>query len=242
MHTRRQLPHRLSGGLRAWALGGVLLAATGCGTSRYVGSVGPSGVYGNLGYGLTLNLQAGELSARWKLISPEAPDDAPPGSAPEVLNAPLDLDGDGQLEGRETMRHLRPTLRLLARSSSAAGARLDVDVVILGGAEASRPLDDVARAARVELVGPPAGEDAWTELRVAPAFHARALSGPGFRLAVIDQVGFQGESAAEPRRHSVRVLLRAPDLTPALAADFDLVLSALSLASQAGPVSRQDKW
>lgn len=216
--------------------------STACGTSRYVGSVGPSGVYGNLGYGLTLNLQAGELSARWKLVSPESPEDAPAGASPQVLNAPLDLDGDGQLEGRETMRHLRPTLRLLARSSSAAAVRLDVDVVILGGAEAERPLDDVARAARVELVGPPTGDDAWTELRVAPTFHARALRGPGFRLAVVDQVGFQGESAATPRRHSVRVLLVAPEVTPALSADFDLVLGALSLASQAGPVSRQDKW
>lgn len=241
MHTRRQLPHRLTLGLGVLTVG-LVLGAAGCGTSRYVGSVGPSGVYGNLGYGLTLNLQAGELSARWKLVSPDAPEEAPPGASPEALNAPLDLDGDGELEGRETMRHLRPTLRLIARSSSVAAVRLDVDVVILGGAEAERPLDEVARAARVELAGAPTGEDAWTELRVAPSFHARALSGPGFRLAVIDQVGFQGEAAATPRRHSVRVLLVAPEVTPALAADFELVLGALSLASQAGPVSRQDKW
>lgn len=220
--------------------------ASGCASSRYVGSIGPSGVYANLGYGLTLNLQASELSARWQVIDPEAPDAALPADRPGELNAPLDVDGDGELEPRETTRHLRPTLRLLARSSSAAGARIDVDVVILGGAEASRPLDDVALVALRELLGPTTQPGEWAAVRIAPSFHARVTSGTtgtgAYRLAVIDQTGFQGEAAAQPRRQSVRVLLVAPSIGDALSADFDRVLGALSLAAQGGPVGRQDKW
>ncbi len=233
-------------GTGALALTVAALAASGCASSRYVGSIGPSGVYGNLGYGLTLNLQAGELSARWQVIDPEALHTAPAADRPGELNAPLDVDGDGELEPRETTRHLRPTLRLLARSSSAAGARIDVDVVILGGPEATRPLEEVADAALRELLGPATEPGEWAAARVAPSFHARVTSGRAgageYRLAVIDQAGFQGEAAAQPRRQSVRVLLVAPTLPDALRRDFDRVLSALSLAAQGGPVGRQDKW
>lgn len=253
MHAGRQLPDRLSlGGRRTGRAAALVVAsvlasaASGCASSRYVGSIGPTGVYANLGYGLTLNLQASELSARWKAIDPASPGDAPVAERPQEVHAPLDVDGDGQLQGRETTRHLRPTLRLLARSSSAAGARIDIDVVILGGAAAQSAPEDVAAGALHEMLGTTTQPGEWVDLRVAPSFHAKTTGGTSaagaYRLVVIDQVGFQGEAAAQPRRQSVRVLLVAPAITPALSADFDRVVGALSLATQGGPVGRQDRW
>lgn len=223
-----------------------ITSGAGCASARYVGTIAPTGVYGNLGYGLTLNLQANELSARWKVIDPASPEDGPPADRPLEVNAPLDLDGDGELEGRETTRFLRPTLRLLARSATAAGARVDVDVVILGGAELERPLDEVAASALRELVGPSAVAAEWTTSKIAPDFEARTTTGSAglgaYRLTVIDQTDFQGEAAARPRRQSVRILMVAPTMTDALATDFDRVLGALSLAAQGGPVGHQDRW
>jgi len=233
VHAGRQFSYRLIP---------LVFALGGCASSRYVGSIGETGVYSNLGYGLTLDLQASEVAARWQAIDPEAIDDAAAADRPKVNDAPVDLDGDGALTSDETMRHLRPTLRLIARSSSAAGARIDVDVVILGGDAASQTVDVAARSAARELISPEFVTPDWTVSELPGGYPVWTTESGTHRLAVIDQKAFSGEKVAAPRHQSVRVLLIAPTITEDLRRDFDRVVRGLSLSDKGGPVARQDAW
>ncbi|MFO0724866.1 MAG: hypothetical protein U1E65_13885 [Myxococcota bacterium] len=241
MHTGRQLSHRLIPLLAAAALG------SGCASARYVGSISPSGMYANLGYGFAVELSHEGLMSRWAAIDPAKLEEAPAGSRPEVVDAPLDTDGNGVLEGAEMSHFLRPTLRLLAltsSTSSAASAKIsmDVDAVILGGVEADDPLQKIAASAVRELVGgePPQFEDR----RVGPDFPAfvgegHTADGGEYKIAIVDHARFAGEYDIV-RRQSLRILLRAPKITTELRRDFIWLLEAITLSHQAGPLSRQE--
>ncbi len=242
MHVGRQLPHRLS---LALALS---LSASACASSRYVGSISPSGLYANLGYGFTVELSHQGLMSRWNVLDPSRLDDAPPSDRPEVVDAPLDTDGNGVLDGAEMSHFHRPTLRMLALSSSTSSsslpsARMDVDVVILGGVSASTPLGEVAASALKELTGE-AEHPVWEERKVASTWNALVAEGraggKAYKIAVIDHPSFAGEYDIQ-RRQSMRVLLVADQITTALRRDFIYLLEAITLSRQGGRLSRSEQ-
>lgn len=243
MHVGRQLPHRLS---LALALS---LGASACASSRYVGSISPSGLYANLGYGFTVELSHQGLMSRWNVLDPSRLDDAPPTDRPEVVDAPLDTDGNGILEGAEMAHFHRPTLRMLALSSTTStaslpSARMDVDVVILGGVSAKTPLSEVAAAAHKELLGDGAERPVWEERKVSSSWDALVAEGraggKAYKIAVIDHPSFAGEYDIQ-RRQSLRVLLIADQITTPLRRDFIYLLEALTLSRQGGRLSRSEQ-
>src|SRR5687767_421469 len=121
MHLGRRFPYRLI----------LLTAVAGCTSPRYIGSIGRDGTYSNRGYGLAIRLDAGGLGERWDPIDPTNTDRVPNRMRPKQATGPIDVDGDGLLQLTERTKHMEPTLRLLSRTSSVA--RIDVDVIILGG-------------------------------------------------------------------------------------------------------------
>lgn len=251
MHPGRQLQNRLT----ALAIAAGLLIS-GCASDRYVGSVGARGAYGNRGYGLALDLRRGNLDARWQVIDPRSPGEHDPALVPAMLDVPIDLNGDGTLSMDETTRHHRPTVRLLARTASTSSTatsstavvipRIDLDVAILGGAAAARPLELVTRQAAAELVGAQATVGEPTKRTVAPDYQARITEGSTgdgqFMLAVIDQPDFYATESAATRRQVVRVLLLAPQLTPPLREDFRTLLGAITLNARGAPTTSQEQW
>jgi hypothetical protein len=219
-----------------------------CATDRYVGSIGRELIYSNRGYGFTARLATEGFDQRWAPIDPRAPEGVAVTLRPQLLDEPIDLDGDGELSMSETVRRYRPMLRLVSKTSSAA--RIDVDVVIVGGKNSAAPLDSLLELRRQELGGERQG--APERIRVAPEFDGLlATNGPTMdplvsqalasRVALIDQPGF-GAEGSKARRQVVEVTLRAPRLDPELIADQDRFLRSILLNHQGGPESAQEKW
>lgn len=232
-------------------LSATLLAALGigCASPRYVGSIGRDDVYSNRGFGLLVNLKAGGVMSRWDALDPSNLKEVPPGLRPARVREPLDLDGDGLLQVTEATVVYRPTLRLVARTSSVA--RIDLDVQILGSNNATVPLDaliglDIKELAagdeaaiakafgsikRVELAGEVAGR----------VVEVQTKSEGLVRLLVADVPNFVSEEG-QRRRHIVRLQLSAKTLSDEMRADFDHVVSGLMVAPRGAPLSKDEKW
>lgn len=219
-----------------------------CASERYVGSLGGTMTYANLGYGFSLTLKQNELDQRWRAIDPQNPELEPPETRPLIMDAPIDLDGDGDPRMGETVRHLRPVLRLMSLTST--GAKIDIDVFIQGRPNATRPIDEILRLQVAELTRS-ASISAEVSRRIVrpkqvtriveiPGEHER-LGRPEMRLALIDQPNFNAENGAV-RRQVVRVLLEAPEITPELRADHERILDALTLHWHGGPTTPKDVW
>lgn len=249
MYAGGQLPNRLK---RNSAV--LLLFFCACASDRYIGSIGARGTYSNRGFGLVLDLGQGDLAKRWQAFDPKTPELIGLEQRPMWINAPIDLDGDGTLRADETTQHYRPTIRLVARTASTATVatssitpQIDIDVAILGGEEAARPIDNVTRAAARELLGASAVlEGELSKRQLGPDFDARIASGKvagkEFKLAVIDQSGFYATETAVTRRQAVRVLLTAAKIDSALIEDFQRVLSGLVLSARGGALKKQEQW
>jgi hypothetical protein len=247
----RSCPGRLLGTL-------ALLGALGCATDRYVGVIGRDGTYANRGYGLLVPLYPEKLQARWSVVDPSDHLDVPPRLRPRRLDEALDVDGDGRLAVTERARYQRPTLRLYSKTSSTAV--LDVDVRILGGKNATHPLEDHFQALVDGLAGTATStlatstatraEGAVRTVKVAPGRTGLLTEvrgpdprGPGrldYRVALIDQslIAEEGRS----RRQLIRVELRAARLDDALRADFDRLLARMIAAEQADEPSRRETF
>ena len=238
MHAGRRLPHRLI----------ALLLLSGCTSPRYVGSIGRDGTYSNRGYGVAVRLSAGGLPERWDAIDPTEADRVPRSMRPAEETGPLDVDGDGLLQFTERTEHLTPTLRLLSRTSSVA--RIDVDVMILGGKNKTAPLDALmalqlkARAGTsTSAVG-----DAIANMKrrkVTPNFAARVaeLERPTvfWRIALIDHDDFLAEEGIR-RRQIVKVVLYAPRKSEAMIRDHERVLDALILNRRGSKETLREQW
>jgi hypothetical protein len=227
----------------------LLPLAASCASDRYVGSIGARGVYANRGYGFTLDLSREQLYARWRPVDPKDHDAEPAELRPAQYDAPIDLDGDGVLQDAETVRFLRPMLRLVARTTStasaAAGASFELDVVILGGPRKDEPLVNAARAELTARFGAAAAAVDLEPRRLAPDFAALVTEGAAgverFRFAVIEQPRFEGEHGFA-RRQLVTVLLRAPSIDAPLRIDFNRVLQAITLNQRGGATTLQEEW
>ena len=194
MHAGRRLPHCL------------ILALIGCTSPRYLGSIGRDGTYSNRGYGLAVRLSSNGLSERWDPIDPSELDRVPKSMRPKEKGGPLDVDGNGVLTVTERTQHTEPTLRILSRTSSVA--RIDVDVMILGGNNMTAPIDALmalelktrAGTSSTSVGGAIAGMQRRT---VVPDFDTRVAeldTGTGFqRIALIDHGDFLAEEGIRRR-------------------------------------------
>jgi hypothetical protein len=239
--------------MRIFTVSMVGLLAAGCVSDRYVGSVGPGGLYANRGYGFALRLHDSGLDSRWLLIDPANVDAAPRNRRPIVHDEPIDLDGNGNLDIGETTRYFTPTLRLLSKTSTYAEITLDVGIVHPKNKKS--PIEDFVipevreLAHTSSITGPLEARvvsDTW-ETRVAETppvlvMTAHNVRQPmAYRLALIDQNDFVAEENIK-RRQIVRVVLRAPEITPTLRDDFDQFLRALILNRVAGETTNQERW
>jgi hypothetical protein len=243
VHPGRLVPHRLSRAALLPSLLSLAAGLAGCVSDRYVGSIGPTGLYVNRGYGLVLDLGQADLDERWRVVDPLDPASAPPGQAVELREALLDLDGDGVLHHDELQRHARPTLRLVSRSATVS-ATLEVDVEILGGKNGGNDFDGWTQLVLGELAGREVSPQEWRRRKLGPDFPARVaeLSEAGLRVGLVDHGQFLAENDRF-RRQIVRVVLRAPGgLDDALRADHDFLLRALSLNHQAAPLRRDETY
>ncbi len=238
MHAGRRVPYRLT----------LLLLLAACGSPRYVGSIGRDGTYSNRGYGLAIRLEADGLGERWEAIDPSAADRAPRGVRPKVDNSPLDIDGDGILTLTERQQHYVPTLRLLSRTSSVA--RIDVDVMILGGKNRKVPIDavmalDLKARAGTSSAAVDRAIEGMQRTKIASSFDARVaeLVTPRrfTRVAVIDQGDLLAEQSLK-RRQIVKVVLTAARRTDALVADHDRLLDAVILNRRSSSETVREQW
>jgi hypothetical protein len=244
MHVGRQLPHRLI------AIAITIAAFSACISERYLGSVGDGRRYSNRGFGIVLDLGHGDLSQRWLLTDPRALQDFPADARPQLVDAPLDLDGNGLLAIDETTRHLRPTARLVTLTGTVASstitARVDIDVVILGGDEKKLSLEDVTRASVHQMLGKSAVITELGSRRASPDFEAKVADGRyeggAFRIAVIDQKDFYSPEIQLSRRQAVRVLMTAPAIDEAFRSEHELILEALVLNQRGAPTTTQEEW
>lgn len=237
MHLGRRLSHRL---IPLFLLGG-------CTTPRYIGSIGRDGTYSNRGYGLAIRLSSNGLAERWDPIDPADTKRAPKAMRPKKKTGPIDVDGDGVLRFTERTQYLTPTLRLLSRTSSVA--RIDVDVMILGGNNKTAPLDALmalelkTRAGTSNAVG-----DAITGMkrrRVSNLFDARVaeLETPkGFeRIALIDHGNFLAEEGIR-RRQLVKAVLSAKKRSDALVTDHERLLDGVILNTRGSGATKREQW
>ena len=260
MHAGRRFPHRLASGSRpgkarppAFARYArcalLLLLLVGCTSPRYVGSIGRDGTYSNRGYGLAIRLSANGLGERWDPIDPSDPDRVPKSLRPKMRNGPIDVDGDGFLQFTERQQHLDPALRLLSRTSSVA--RIDVDVLILGGVNKTAPIDALMALELKDRAGTSttAVSGAIPKIRrrkVAPNFDARVaeiLTPKGFqRIALIDHEEFRGEEGIT-RRQLVKVVLSGVKTkVEGLAQDHERLLDGLILNTRGSTETVREQW
>jgi hypothetical protein len=217
-------------------------------SDRYVGSIGPGGLYSNRGYGFALRLHDSGLDQRWLVIDPANPDAAPPNRRPVVHDEPLDLDGDGKLAIGETVHFLTPVLRLLSKTSTGAEITLDVDIVHPKNKKA--PIEDfvIPEIRKLTRTASIAGQ--IQQAMIGGIWDARiaeseppppGTQGTVYRIALIDQPELVAEEGIK-RRQIVRVVLRAPQMTDALRKDLELFLGGLILNRFAGEQSDQERW
>ncbi|MCC7382644.1 MAG: hypothetical protein IT384_12480 [Deltaproteobacteria bacterium] len=207
----------------------------------------PGNIYANRGYGFVLDWSAPNLNLRWRLLDPRSVE-LNPSIRQEVIDGPIDLNGDGFIDDNETVRHLHPMLRLLAYTSSTASvsdARIDIDVLVVGGSGAKRSIEQLTREALTELFGAGAAQAPAEPRKLGPDFDARIVEGDTprgpFRLALIDQPGFVSEGDI-PRRQAVRVALYAREITSALRADFNQIIESILLNRRGSPPTQQEQW
>lgn len=229
------------------------LGGTACTTPRYVGSLVRDETYVNRGYGVVLRLSDSGVLGRWQAFDPADLEVGPAGPRPKFSEGPLDLDADGKLDVLERTGHVDPPLRLVATQDPSAS--IDLDIQILGGADAKLPLDalifrdlkrwiptssagiDLAIKGRinVELVGSFKGRA--TELTIKDA-DGRPQA---VRVAWVEQDGFLGEEGVE-RRQLVRLLLRSPAITEEQRADFGKLLQHLLLSRRGSSTTNRETW
>ena len=226
----------------------VVLAATACASSRYVGSVGRDGTYVNRGYGLALRMRHAGLAVRWKLVNPNKLPARPEPDLPVPSREPIDLDGDGMLSVGESILHFEPTVRLLSRTST--GARADVRVEILSGPAEDVPLDRLlGRALKLWTKTPqPVRQRAFQRSihRRLQGWSARVTTATTARerhhLAVIEQGPIVAEERIR-RRQLVTVHVYAPDpAAETIDEDFEAILDALILSRTAARESVLERW
>lgn len=233
MQPRGFVPNRLrlalpngTGRAFLFSLLTTLSFGTGCVSDRYTGSVGRDGTYVNRGYGFTVQLS--RLEERWAMPAQV-----------KGFDSPIDVDGDGLLENDETRRIRRPTLILESRTSSAT---MTIDAFILGKNNKSVPLEGLMllelsqlRTASTATLAP------VLESRMLATFPALISETGDRRIALIDVDELIAEEN-QVRRQLLKVVLRARELTAALRADLDVLLSALTLSRRGGAETAQEKW
>jgi hypothetical protein len=230
MHLGRQLPNRLA------PLAACALAA--CVSDRYVGSIGPDGVYSNRGYGFALRTNPDELATRWRVVDPPHPEHQ------QIHDEPLDLNGDGELRFDENTHYLTPTLRFYSKTST--GASITFDVEILGGKSKTFALDDLV-IPEVRHLTKTASIAGQIEKRSVSTYDARLAETPkgangwAYRIVIIDHADFISEQERK-RRQLYRIELAASEITDQMRADLDLLLSSLYLNHHAGEETTQEKW
>lgn len=262
MYAGRQLPHRLRLRPRvvrpqalSVAAGVIAIAASGCASDRYVGAIGADHTYGNRGYGIAIRLgdsgSASTLEARWRTIDPRRIDDEPDPTRPTACDEPIDLDGNGVLEAKETTHLLRPMLRLVSKTST--GTAMSIDVNILGKNNAKVGLEALLLNELQQLTSTSSATEGsivstssvalpmGNPVRIAEintTYHGRPRA---FRVALADQ----GDVTAEDgfvRRQIVRIVLATQKLTDELRRDHELLLGRLFLGRQTGELLRGDHW
>lgn len=231
----------------------VLLAAslaTGCAGSRYLGSIGRTGVYSNRGYGMTVDTSTAGLSSRFVAIDPLHLEAAPPEHRPRLEKGLLDINGDGALGlGEDVGSFTVPTLRLY-RDGPEPMVRIDVDVQIMGGDDAKRTLNElfereldrlrpVTTSTRTPRVvrDPFARHPAFTE-----ELSISTKDGPrDIRLTLMDGGYFAAEEGGF-RRQVVKVLMVAHRLEKELRADHQRLVSGILLARSGAAPSAKERW
>jgi hypothetical protein len=226
----------------------LILLLVGCTSPRYVGSIGRDGTYSNRGYGIAIRLNGSGLGDRWDPIDPTSTERVPKGLRPKEENGPLDVDGDGYLRVTERTQRLVPTLRILSRTSSVA--RIDVDVLILGGGNKTAPIDALMALELKERAGTSSvsvdGAIANMKRRkVTPDFDTRVaeLATPkGFtRIALIDQEDFLAEEGLT-RRQVVKVVLWAGRRNEGLIEDHERLLDGVILNRRGSTETVREQW
>lgn len=233
MHAGRFLPSCL--------IGLAALSVVGCVSDRYVGSVGATGTYSNRGYGVAVDLSQAGLLERWKVIDPREPESAPADLVPVVRDSPLDLDGDGVLHADELVRYNEPMLRLVSKTSTAA--RIDIDVMILGGKNAQGDLDALMKYTIEGLVGHAVLNERWEPRKLGPDYEGRVseLIEDGMRVAIIDHKDYLAEEGVK-RRQLVKIILRTSKLTADQRADHNFILHSIALNAMSAPLTRQEQY
>jgi hypothetical protein len=260
MHAVRRFPLCLSGSrsgkarppafarFARCALCLLISLLAGCTSPRYVGSIGRDGTYSNRGYGLAIRLDVNGLGERWDAIDPTEREKVPKSVRPKRKTDPIDVDGDGLLSLTERQEHMVPTLRLLSRTSSTA--RIDIDVLILGGANKTAPIDALVALELKQRVGTSTagvGEAITKMIRrtVAPDFDARVAeisSSKGYyRIALIDHGDFLAEEGIK-RRQMIKVLLSAKRRSDPMVEDHDKLLDAVILNRRGSSTSVREQW
>ena len=234
MHTRGCLPHCLILGLLA-----------GCASPRYVGSIGRDGTYSNRGYGIAVPLESSGLSDRWKAIDPSKLERAPRKYRPSLINAPLDVDGNGYLEVTEQQEFTRPTLRLISKTSTVS--RMDVQVTILGGKNRVAPLDALLtyelRHLASETASAAVARMEKKNLRGNDAYVTTLTGDNGkfYRVALIDQPEMIAEEGIK-RRQVVKITLATEKPSDDLTKDHDRLLEAVILSRRGSSEGVKEKW
>ena len=236
--------HRLA----AFALLAVVFS--GCAGTRYLGSVGRSGVYSNRGYGLTVDTSTAGLSSRFMVIDPQDLESAPLDLRPSLEKGLLDINGDGKLGLGEDVGHFTvPTLRLYRRDDSGT-VRVDVDVRIVGGDDAKLTLNKLFDRELERLRPVQTSTRALAVVRdqyaQTPAFTEElSVSGPeGSRVVRITLMdgGYLAAEEGGFRRQVVRVLMVAPSLNKELRADHQRLVSGIILARAGSAQSAKERW
>lgn len=239
----------------------VALFAAGCGSQRYIGSIGRDRTYSNRGFGFALRLAPGGLEERWLAIDPMAPSEVPASLRPKRIHSRLDLDGNGELRFDEAVDHFSPTFRLVSRTSTTA--RMDLDVLVVARRYKKASLDAIA-AGQIRKLGqltPDELDQAMASAkrrRIAPDFAALVLEVPdcrprtepatatppqslACRAAFVDQPGLVAERGVA-RRQIIRVILVAPALNDVLRRDQDQLLRNLVLSRRGSEEKPADLW
>lgn len=224
--------------------------ATGCAGSRYLGSVGRSGVYSNRGYGLTVDTSTAGLSSRFTVIDPQDLESAPPDLRPRLEKGLLDINGDGRLSlGEDVGRFTIPTFRMYQRVGEQT-VRVDVDLRIIGGDDAKLTLNKLFERELEKLASVKTSTRALTVVRDQfarnPAFTEElSVSSPegprDVRLTLMDGGYFAAEEGGF-RRQVVRVLMVAPALSQQLRADHQALVSGIILARAGAAPTAKERW
>lgn len=230
----------------------VLLSAlaSGCAGTRYLGSIGRSGVYSNRGYGMTVDTATAGVSSRFVAIDPLDLEAAPLALRPRLEKGLLDINGDGKLGlGEDVGRFTVPALRLYVEGAEPR-VHIDVDVQIMGGADAGRTLNVLFERELDRLRPVMTSTRALRVVRDAFARHpafteelsVTTKDGPReLRLTLMDGGYFAAEEGGF-RRQVVKVLMVAGRITTDLRADYQRLVSGILMARSGPPPTTRERW